>query len=96
MGIRQDCVFFNVRVKPAAKENVLRDVVGGFLKCSVKAVPEEGAANKALIELFAKILELKKQDITLVRGASSREKVLKVPKTNQVLSFIQEIKCQQQ
>jgi len=48
------------------------------IKARVRAIPENGAANKALIALIAKTLRVPKSSITLVRGATARIKVLRV------------------
>jgi uncharacterized protein len=44
----------------------------------VRAVPEDGAANAALIALLAKTLDVKKSAIDLVVGHSARLKTLKI------------------
>ncbi len=46
----------------------------GSLKIAVTAPPDQGRANKALVELLAEKLELKKSQIELLSGATSREK----------------------
>jgi uncharacterized protein len=64
-----------------------RDVVEGFetdaagerwLKARVRAVPEDGKANKALIELLAKTLKLPKSAISFISGETSRKKILRI------------------
>lgn len=64
-----------------------RDAVEGFetdaagerwLKARVRAVPEDGKANKALIELLAKTLKLPKSAISFVSGEISRKKILRI------------------
>ncbi len=44
----------------------------------VRAVPDKGAANKALIALLAKALGVAKSDISLVSGATARLKRLRI------------------
>ena len=70
-----------VKVTPKASRNRLEgcaaDADGnGFLKISVTAAPEDGKANKAVIDLLAKELKIAKRAITLVTGATDRRKVL--------------------
>ena len=44
----------------------------------VKAPPVDGAANKALVQLLAKALSIRKSNITLVSGATVRNKIIEV------------------
>ncbi|CUU43416.1 hypothetical protein BVIRIDIS_24360 [Blastochloris viridis] len=44
----------------------------------VRAVPESGAANAALVALVAAALKVPKRDVELVAGATSRVKTLHV------------------
>ena len=47
-------------------------------KARVRAVPEKGAANEALIRLFAKALSVAPSDVRLASGGTSRLKTLDV------------------
>lgn len=51
---------------------------GGKLRVWLHAPPVEGAANEALIELFARMLRLPKRAVTLERGAAARQKTLAI------------------
>ena len=48
------------------------------LKVRVRAVPEDGKANKAVCALLARSLGIAKSDVTLVSGATSRDKTVRV------------------
>ena len=48
------------------------------LQARVRAVPEDGAANAALVALLAKTLKIRKADIDLVSGATARQKSLRL------------------
>jgi uncharacterized protein (TIGR00251 family) len=48
------------------------------LEISVAAPPEDGKANKALIETLAKLLGIKQRDITLKSGGSGRLKLFEI------------------
>jgi uncharacterized protein (TIGR00251 family) len=52
--------------------------VGGKLRVWLHAPPVEGAANEALIELFARLLNLPRRALTLERGATTRLKTVAV------------------
>ena len=51
---------------------------GGKLRVWLHAPPVDGAANEALIALFARALKLPKRAITLERGATIRQKTLAI------------------
>ena len=46
----------------------------GNIKIYVTAVPENGKANKAIINLIAKELKIAKSQLKLIRGETSKEK----------------------
>lgn len=48
------------------------------LKVRVRAVPEKGLANKALIALIAKTAAVPKSAVTLVAGDTQRKKILRI------------------
>ena len=50
----------------------------GTLKARITAAPVDGAANAALITLLAERLDLPKRSISVVRGATSRQKVVEI------------------
>lgn len=68
-----------VRVQPGARRNALLDrLANGEWKLAVSAPPEDGRANEAVVELLAGLLGVKRRALTVVRGASSRSKVIEV------------------
>lgn len=56
-----------------------------WLRASVRAVPEKGKANIALIKLLAKALEIPKSSIQLVKGDIARMKIVELPVTKHVI-----------
>jgi uncharacterized protein (TIGR00251 family) len=50
----------------------------GKLKAYVKSAADKGKANKALIELIAKAYKVKKSDVKIIAGETSRNKVVEV------------------
>jgi uncharacterized protein (TIGR00251 family) len=68
-----------VRVHPGAKHDALvgrRD--NGEWKLAVNAPPEDGRANDAVVELLAKLLGLKRHQVSVARGLSSRGKQIEI------------------
>jgi len=67
-------VFLKVIVIPKASKN---EVVGAYndaLKIKVTAAPEKGKANIAVIEVLSKYFNLKKSQVQLSSGETSRNK----------------------
>ncbi len=69
----------NVRLQPrASRDEVLGWNEAGALRARVKAPPVAGAANAALIRLLAKQLGIAKSKVTLVSGATTRNKIVEI------------------
>ena len=51
---------------------------GERLRVRLTAAPVDGAANEALVALLAERLGLPKRQVMVVRGATSRQKVVEV------------------
>jgi len=67
-----------VCVHAKAKKNRLEVVDGTRLKAWVTAAPEGDKANDALVVMLARRLRVSKTSITIVRGRTQREKILRV------------------
>ncbi len=70
-------MILKVRVIPRAKTESITDE-NGELVIRVREPPEGGKANRRVIELVAKYLNVPRSKIEIVRGYKSREKLLKV------------------
>ena len=69
---------FRVRVQPGASKNEIVEVQQDALKVRISAPPVQGKANKALISFLAKELGVKKSEIEIVSGHTSRSKTIHV------------------
>lgn len=69
-----EAVLLHVRVQPKARANAVKGWHGAALRVSVTAAPEDGKANRAVIELLAETFDVPPSSINLVRGAASRDK----------------------
>ena len=70
-------------VQPRARRTAIAGIApaagGNFvLRVSVTAPPEDGKANAAVIALLAKAWHRPKRAITVIRGAASRQKSIRV------------------
>lgn len=63
-----------VRAQPGAKRNAIKGEQGGALKIAVTAPPEDGRANQALLEVLREVLDVKRSQVELLSGQTSREK----------------------
>ncbi|MBN4065002.1 DUF167 domain-containing protein [Dehalococcoides mccartyi] len=74
-----DITRITVRLQPRASRD---EVVGfneqGVLRVRVKAPPVDGAANLALVQLLAKTLGVPKANVSLITGATSRNKIVEI------------------
>lgn len=68
---------FAVRVTPRARKPGVT-LVDGQWRISVTAAPEDGKANAAVAEALAYALGVAKTRLTLLRGATSRDKVFRL------------------
>jgi uncharacterized protein len=57
---------------------VRREGEGGMLRVRLTAAPVDGAANEALVALLAGRLGVSKRRVVIVRGATSRQKVVEI------------------
>jgi uncharacterized protein len=63
-----------VRAQPGARRNGVQGEQNGALKIAVTAPPEDGRANAALVEALREALQVKRSQIELLSGQTSREK----------------------
>jgi uncharacterized protein (TIGR00251 family) len=71
-------VVLRLHVQPGAGRTAVTGRYGDALKVKVAAPPEGGRANEACAELIAKVAGVKRADVEVVAGASSRTKRVKV------------------
>lgn len=68
-----------VRVHPGARGAGLEGrLADGTLKVAVAEPPEGGRANRAVSAMLAELLGVARGQVTVVRGASARRKVVEV------------------
>lgn len=85
---KEGLIYLSCKVFPGAGENKIKgfkkDNVAGkdieVLQVKVSASAVKNQANKELLKLLAKAFNLKVSDISIISGASSRVKLLKLKK----------------
>lgn len=71
-------VTFAVKVIPRAKRDEMVGIENDALKIRLNAPPVEGRANEALIKFLAQMLNIARANVEIVRGETSRNKVVRV------------------
>ena len=92
---REKGVVLQVRLTPKSSRDALEGVEiladgACVLKARVKAVPEDGKANDALVALAAKSLKIPASRVKIASGATSRRKSLFVEGDSAEISARQE------
>ena len=67
-----------VRVQPGASRDALVGKLEGVWRVAVRAPAVEGRANRACLEYLARRLGRPRSALTIVRGESSRQKLIQV------------------
>lgn len=92
----EDSCLLSLKVTPGAKRNFVGGFHDGALKISVTQSAEKGRANKEVLKLLAQAIGVKKSQLQLISGETSRlKKVLcqhvtkkeLIQKLNQLLSL---------
>ena len=66
-----------VLVVPRASKTEIVDYPGDALKIRLKAPPVDGEANTELIRFLSKHFKISKSRITIIRGETSKKKLVK-------------------
>ncbi len=66
-----------MRVTPGASRDEVK-LADGIVQLRVTAPPADGAANDAVLRLLAAALDRPRRDLTLVRGAGARIKLIAI------------------
>jgi len=67
-----------VRVQPGASKNEIVEMQEDALKIRISAPPVQGKANKVLIQFLAKQLAVKRSQVEILSGHTSRVKTIHV------------------
>ena len=73
-----DGIIIEVKVAPRSSKRGIVGVIDNMLKVKLTAPPVDGAANEQLIELLAEEYGVKKSNIIILRGETSRRKTVKI------------------
>ncbi|HVV71082.1 MAG TPA: DUF167 domain-containing protein [Verrucomicrobiae bacterium] len=75
---QSDGILLSVKLQPRASADEIAGPQGNELRIRVTAPPVDSAANEALVRFLAEVLDCPRSQVQLVRGQTSRHKVLKI------------------
>ncbi|QDT31263.1 DUF167 domain-containing protein [Thalassoglobus polymorphus] len=73
-----DALLLPIQALPGSRRNGIIGEHDGHLKVAVTQVPEKGKANKAIIKLLSKELQLSKSQLMIVSGETNSRKKLRI------------------
>ena len=73
-------IYLSIEVQPGATKSGLKGVNKwrGRLQVTVNSQPKRGAANEEVIQVLSDTLGIKKSNLSIVNGATSRQKNVKI------------------
>jgi len=71
-------VILNLHVQPGAKRTEVAGRHGDALKIRLAAPPVDGKANVELLRFLSDAFDVPLRNVTLVRGESSRQKIVRI------------------
>ena len=73
---REGGFVLRVHVQPRASRSEITGLHGDSVKVRLRAPPVDGAANDELVRFLAELLDIRRDDISLISGATGRSKRL--------------------
>jgi uncharacterized protein (TIGR00251 family) len=71
-------VIIQVKVIPGSRQNLLEKKEDGSYRVHIRAQPDKGKANDALIDFLAESLGVPKRCLRIVSGLTSRNKRIEI------------------
>lgn len=67
-----------VKVIPKSSQSKIEEIGPSELKIKLKSAPIKGQANEELIELLAGYYQVSKNQISIIRGLTSKNKIIEI------------------
>ena len=83
MSIPENKARISVRVYPNSARNGIAGLTCGVLHIKISAPPVRGKANQELIAFLSRLLATKKDSISIIKGHTTRNKVIVIDGLNQ-------------
>jgi uncharacterized protein len=78
-------IIIAVKVQPNSHSNEITGYNNNLWRIKIAASPEKGKANKELIEFLAKTLEVKKDNLSIIKGLTQHNKLISIRGLSQVV-----------
>lgn len=83
-------LLLQVRIQPKASRDEFVGPYGDCYKIRITAPPVDGKANKHLIRLLAKQFGIRQDSVVLIRGQTSKSKMLRIVKPEKIPPAIEQ------
>lgn len=74
--VKENGILISCHIQPCAKRNEIIGEYGNSLKIKIASPPVDGAANEKLCDFLADLFSVKKKDVAIIRGQTSRSKAV--------------------
>lgn len=71
-------VIIAVKVQPNARKNEVIGFSNDYWRIKIAAPPEKEKANKELIKFLSEILDLKKANLSIIKGLTNHNKLIAI------------------
>ena len=76
--MKNNLLFVSLNVKPNSKQDAVLSLDSESVSIAIAAEARDGEANQAVVEFVAQIFNVKKYQVSLVRGHKSHSKLVSV------------------
>lgn len=80
----------NIKVIAGAKKNSIEEYKGEIIKIKINKPAVEGKANKAIIEYLSEILNIPKNNISILKGEKNSLKSLQIIPKSPIINHVKE------
>ncbi len=70
--------FLRVVVKTGARKSTVESLEKDKIRVQVRAYPQDGLANKELLEVLSDFLKIAKSRLEISKGKTSKEKIIRI------------------
>lgn len=71
-------ILIKIKVETKTSKSCLSGIFSDHIKIKLHSPPVDGEANKELIELLSELFNVKKSSIKIIKGKSSKDKLIEI------------------